>query len=580
MATRATVSMGMVGLLLLGVLLSGPVLPASGQTDPQLQEGDVSAANSESFGPGVRAGWQYVKIVSADGKSFVAVIWGHGGPLQRGAIWVVGSWTRTIGAATVYSDNGTWVTKTVPVSVRSYYLQRFDAIIEFNDTDGNGIGDYVRTSSEVDGSTVIAHEPVAKAASLRASWTKSAGSQTTVIENGTAVKIWSMTLTAENLPYVRLNSNATTNSSWKLDKVAFTFHLKATRSTSTVSVPMWNITVNKTGPAPVVTVTKLPDRTFTANTTRFSGKEDHEFTGWDFEPRFTAPGLILETHMAFGYAVRIGSPEWLTASLVDRQAHGAGTFSWRPQGASQDTRADGSDATLAADDASANASDHARKLDPSRRRVDLNDNWAHAGMLTWVSDTQVWANETATPTTGQVFFQVQAARRFGWFTGGGGSLVHWQGVFLIGGFSYAGGPYWKARHDPETTLDMADVAVPEEAAPAPNRAPVARVTGQKLGYTAKQTVALSGASSSDPDGDPLTYAWTEGSTSLGTGPTLSQSFGVGTHTVSLTVNDGKGATSTTDVTFKVRRGSPGFELGSLLAALVVAVALLRTRQSP
>ena len=48
--------------------------------------------------------------------------------------------------------------------------------------------------------------------------------------------------------------------------------------------------------------------------------------------------------------------------------------------------------------------------------------------------------------------------------------------------------------------------------------------------------------SSDPDGDPLTFRWTEGATVVGVEPTvdLSDRLGPGEHTVTLTVDDGRG----------------------------------------
>ncbi|TLY39632.1 MAG: hypothetical protein E6K58_13155 [Nitrospirae bacterium] len=53
------------------------------------------------------------------------------------------------------------------------------------------------------------------------------------------------------------------------------------------------------------------------------------------------------------------------------------------------------------------------------------------------------------------------------------------------------------------------------------------------------TVTLNGTASSDPDGDPLTFTWTD---SFGTvqGPTPQVTLPLGTHTVTLTVDDGKG----------------------------------------
>jgi hypothetical protein len=65
------------------------------------------------------------------------------------------------------------------------------------------------------------------------------------------------------------------------------------------------------------------------------------------------------------------------------------------------------------------------------------------------------------------------------------------------------------------------------------------------------TVTLDGAGSSDPDGDKLTYRWEEGNTTLGTGVTLSRGFSVGSHTLTLTVTDPRGASATDAVTVTI-----------------------------
>ncbi|HEY0971324.1 MAG TPA: PKD domain-containing protein [Gemmatimonadales bacterium] len=76
---------------------------------------------------------------------------------------------------------------------------------------------------------------------------------------------------------------------------------------------------------------------------------------------------------------------------------------------------------------------------------------------------------------------------------------------------------------------------------APNRAPTAVITAPASGAVGA-AIAFSGASSSDPDGDALTYAWNFGDGSTATGATPTHTFQtVGSYTVTLTVSDGRGA---------------------------------------
>jgi hypothetical protein len=64
-------------------------------------------------------------------------------------------------------------------------------------------------------------------------------------------------------------------------------------------------------------------------------------------------------------------------------------------------------------------------------------------------------------------------------------------------------------------------------------------------------VTLNGSDSSDPDSDPLTYAWSEGGASLGSDAMLHVSLTPGTHAITLVVTDSHGAASTDDMVVNV-----------------------------
>ncbi len=80
---------------------------------------------------------------------------------------------------------------------------------------------------------------------------------------------------------------------------------------------------------------------------------------------------------------------------------------------------------------------------------------------------------------------------------------------------------------------------------AGNRKPVARITADKTAGALPMTVKLSGAGSSDPDGDALTYTWEitdeKGITKKLSGKNITHIFSkAGNYTVDLTVKDAKG----------------------------------------
>ena len=83
----------------------------------------------------------------------------------------------------------------------------------------------------------------------------------------------------------------------------------------------------------------------------------------------------------------------------------------------------------------------------------------------------------------------------------------------------------------------------------PNRAPVASAGGPYTGHK-KKPVTFDGIGSSDPDGDAFTYSWNFGDDSpLGTGANPVHEYEAwGTYTVTLTVTDAAGLSSTSTTT--------------------------------
>lgn len=101
-----------------------------------------------------------------------------------------------------------------------------------------------------------------------------------------------------------------------------------------------------------------------------------------------------------------------------------------------------------------------------------------------------------------------------------------------------------------TGVRMDDIRV--RAAPAANEPPTAHLTASPPGGSAPLSVAFDGSSSSDPDGDPLTYAWSFGDGGEATGPTASHTYSASaSYTARLTVDDGRGGTHSATTTILV-----------------------------
>jgi hypothetical protein len=104
-------------------------------------------------------------------------------------------------------------------------------------------------------------------------------------------------------------------------------------------------------------------------------------------------------------------------------------------------------------------------------------------------------------------------------------------------------------------------AIPENiqcAIESRNCAPSARISGAGLaGGDEGEALSFSAATSSDPEGDALSYSWTVGGATVGNGPALSYAFpDDGAYTVRLVVTDPSGAADTTSATVSIANVSP------------------------
>ena len=109
-----------------------------------------------------------------------------------------------------------------------------------------------------------------------------------------------------------------------------------------------------------------------------------------------------------------------------------------------------------------------------------------------------------------------------------------------------------------------------------NAAPAASLVALPISGTAPLAVSFDGTSSSDPDGDPLTYAWDFGDGNSSTASSTTHTYtSAGSYLAKLTVDDGQGNTDEETVTITVSGGTNGAPTASLVALPITGTAPLQ-----
>ena len=102
-----------------------------------------------------------------------------------------------------------------------------------------------------------------------------------------------------------------------------------------------------------------------------------------------------------------------------------------------------------------------------------------------------------------------------------------------------------------------DIIVRVTAPPPSNRPPTAAASASPTTGTVPLTVSFDGTDSSDLDGDPLSYSWSFGDGTEGSGAVVSHTYqSQGTFLATLTVSDGRGGSASDTVAVSVGGGPP------------------------
>src|SRR5881397_196833 len=358
-------------------------------------------------------------------------------------IYIVAIKARYLGVAQVKDEQGRSYAENRPIKIYTLYAVKLDSLVEFKDSNGNGIANYARVyngTTDRFSDYINRADTLYKKVDLNTSWTASS----IVQSNGTAYRSWTFNLSAQNLPYAAV-ANYTGSVAGTLPLVQFTFHLNASlMQVDNATVPQWQVTVGQIGGRTVVTnLSRLNDLTVSGKALHYDLKWDQDIEGWTYAAQNNPAAsrrILLELGVVVGNLIPAAIVDaWFESRVLARMGE---------SGIAQFTTAAG---TESANDTTGTYVLARRLQSPY---VDFGGNWTRIGRFLWVSDSVV--DGVSVPVYGQIVAGVRFAA-----IGEGGKAF---GFALLAGLSFLGGA--SIVHDPTVTTDVqADLQLPGATGP-------------------------------------------------------------------------------------------------------------------
>ncbi len=230
----------------------------------------------------------YVKFGS---DAAFGILWGTN--QTHNNIYFVSYISRYLGYINVNEPNGT-VLAQQPLKIYTLYAVKLDRLIEYNDSNANGVLNYTPTIGNTMNDILgLGQQQIYKGVNLDTAWTASNWQNGT--EDGNLT--WSFTLTATNLSYNAPPRYANDSKGDVLNSVSLTFHLSAsTNYVNNVSIPQYNVTMTKglLGNNKFNNLKKSDNLTVSGNVTSYNVKWDKNITGWIADPKDKNPMIMAE----------------------------------------------------------------------------------------------------------------------------------------------------------------------------------------------------------------------------------------------------------------------------------------------
>ncbi|MEM2891568.1 MAG: hypothetical protein QXJ32_03550 [Thermoplasmata archaeon] len=262
------------------------------------EENLTDELQTETGPTSILGGGDHFFVKFGDDAAF-GIVWGT--ESNPNNVYFVAVKARYLGYAQVYDDSGNLVVSNHSVKIATLYAVKLSDILEFNDSDGSGVLQYVRTYQGGQFTGGYMHlEDIYKKVDLNTSWTRSE-----VVEDSTDdSRTWTFDLTASNLPYVPLDNYTDSAGDGVLNSLKLTFHLEARMmQMDNISIPQWRVTVAKgmmgnqwwfTGVAP------MEPKVVSGDVITYHVKWDQLIEGWDYDAANSDPRLLMELEAIVG----------------------------------------------------------------------------------------------------------------------------------------------------------------------------------------------------------------------------------------------------------------------------------------
>ena len=287
----------------------------------------TATGTTTDFGGG---SYFYVKFGS---DAAFGIVWGNN--QTSNDVYFVALKARYLGMAQVYDSQGALVEANKTIKIYTLYAVKLDDIVEFNDSNGDGLLQAHRVySGGVFTGEYVHNEQMFKGVSLNTSWTQSGVTSQQTAEQGT----WSFSLTATNLSYYPLDNYTGATGDNKLNSITLTFHLTATMvQIDNATIPQFRITVQRAGMGMGGMMysgfQEMPDMIVSGKMIGYHVKWDQTISGWDFDVNNTNRSLLMEYEAIVGnYMPKGMMTTWMTMATVGTLGEGGTCLAREPTG--------------------------------------------------------------------------------------------------------------------------------------------------------------------------------------------------------------------------------------------------------